>query len=200
MPPCLEKVTPLGTFSDVLCPVVKQRSLVLPSSLLLARTFWLANLTCLTGPLPSPKRNARPLSPTDPAPAGPRTRHLARKLGILDGHNAPGPQTPPPSPSSACDHLIPQSGGLGGLESGRSAALGVRRGNALQAMIEPTRRATLPTRWAAPGGQDLRGSSPALPSYSCFAAARLHLKCGWACVSASPRAPLSKKSRALALH
>ena len=30
--------------------------------------------------------------------------------------------------------------------------------------------ATLPSRWAAPGGQDLRGSSPALPSYSGFAA------------------------------
>ena len=30
--------------------------------------------------------------------------------------------------------------------------------------------ATSPSRWAAPGGQDLRGSSPALPSYSCFAA------------------------------
>ena len=33
-------------------------------------------------------------------------------------------------------------------------------------------RATSPSQWAAPGSQDLRGSSPALPSYSCFAAER----------------------------
>jgi len=32
--------------------------------------------------------------------------------------------------------------------------------------------ATSPSRWAAPGSQELRGSSPALPSYSCFAAGR----------------------------
>ena len=33
-------------------------------------------------------------------------------------------------------------------------------------------RATSPTQWAAPHGQELRGSPPALPSYSCFAAER----------------------------
>ena len=33
-------------------------------------------------------------------------------------------------------------------------------------------RATSPLRWAAPGGQDLRGSSPALLSYGGFAAER----------------------------
>ena len=49
--------------------------------------------------------------PTDPVPAGPRTRHLARKLGILDGQNTLGPHTPPPSPSSACENLMPQSSG-----------------------------------------------------------------------------------------
>ena len=51
-------------------------------------------------------------SPTDPVPAGPRTRHLARKLGIPDGQNTLGPHTPPPSLSSACVILSPQSGPL----------------------------------------------------------------------------------------
>jgi hypothetical protein len=37
-------------------------------------------------------------------------------------------------------------------------------------------RATSPPRWAIPGGQDLRGSSPALLSYSCFAAGRRDAK------------------------
>ena len=35
-----------------------------------------------------------------------------------------------------------------------------------------TRVFLTPTRWTAPGGQDLRGSSPALLSYGCFAAER----------------------------
>ena len=119
---------------------------MLPSSLLLARTFWLANLTCLTGPLPSPKRNARPLSPTDPVPAGPRTagrprtRHLARKLGILDAQNTRGSHTPPPSPFFACDDLTPRSSGLGGLGGRSFARVGCLPRERAHGMIEPTRQ------------------------------------------------------------
>ena len=63
-----------------------------------------------------------PPSPTDPVPAGPRTagrprtRHLARKFGILDAQNTRGSHTPPPSPFFACDRMIPRSSGLGGVE------------------------------------------------------------------------------------
>ena len=53
----------------------------------------------------------------------------------------------------------------------RFAAFGVWRANGSQAMCKPT-PATSPSRWAAPGSQDLRGSSPAFLSYSCFAAER----------------------------
>jgi len=63
-----------------------------------------------------------PPSPTDPVPAGPRTagrprtRHLARKFGILDAQNTRGSHTPPPSPFFACDRMIPRSSGLGGVK------------------------------------------------------------------------------------
>jgi hypothetical protein len=49
-------------------------------------------------PLPTP-------SPTDPVPAGPRTRHLARKLGILDAQNTRGHIQHPLPPSSRAHDL-----------------------------------------------------------------------------------------------
>ena len=70
------------------------------------------------GPTGAPTPPLRPpsptLSPTDPVPAGPRTRHLARKLGVLDAHNTREPHTPTPAPFFACIILLPRSGGLGG--------------------------------------------------------------------------------------
>ena len=88
--------------------VVGPGSLNIYSDTLPARP--LAPAKCLPARRSTPAPEPSPtLSPTDPVPAGPRTRHLARKLGILDGQNTPGPHTPPPFPSSGCDHLIPQS-------------------------------------------------------------------------------------------
>ena len=65
----------------------------------------------LFAPSPTP-------SPTDPVPAGPRTagrprtRHLARKLGILDGQNTRGSHTAPSPLFFACAWIAPRSSGL----------------------------------------------------------------------------------------
>jgi len=71
------KRTPLGSAGSVLHKSWQPGEPVGQESALGA-----ANFSCA----PSPT-----LSPTDPVPAGPRTRHLARKLGIPDGQNTLGP-------------------------------------------------------------------------------------------------------------
>ena len=62
---------------------------------------------------------------------------------------------------AACVHWRPPRRGVVGLPRKRFTG---------DARADP--RATSPSRWAAPGGQDLRGSSPALLSYGGFAAER----------------------------
>ena len=56
-------------------------------------------------PLLFPRLHYRPLT-------GPRTRHLARKLGNLDAQNTRRAHTPSSLPFFACDRLIPRSSGL----------------------------------------------------------------------------------------
>jgi hypothetical protein len=62
-----------------------------------------AQHTAKAPPSPTPQ-------PADPMPAGPYTRHLARKFGAPDGQDTLGTHTPPPSLYSAHDRLTPQSG------------------------------------------------------------------------------------------
>ena len=74
--------------------------------------------------------------PAGPRTAGrPRTRHLARKLGILDAQNTWGAHTPPPSPLFACIILLPRSSGLGGLGGRSFAPFGVCCTNARHGII-----------------------------------------------------------------
>ena len=85
---------------------------------LLTRVFTTSTQVFPLAPSPTP-------SPTDPVPAGPRTagrlrtRHLARKVGILDAQNTLGLHTPSCPPFFACVILPPRSGGLGRQENDR---------------------------------------------------------------------------------
>jgi len=138
-------------------------------------------------PTPQRRGTCRAGGPSSSRERGrPRTRHLARKVGILDAQNTWESHTPPSPPFFACVIQTPRSVGPGVRGPGvrRFAAQGVCRANSSQAMCKPTRqrprhRAGLPRAAKICGGRLPRCRATAvLPPNSILAKLRLNARFG----------------------